>query len=307
MNTTMNRIFRRTLVAVTLAAAGAASANITFYTRENFGGQQMTVDRTVPNFADTRFNDRAQSVIVNEGQWEVCVDSDFRGACQVLGPGRYPDLAPWGARSVRCARRRCRAGVIIGAAGGLRQRATLYEGPNLSGRAFPLNGGFMDNLDGTGFNDRASSLRVESGYGSSAAMRIRRRMPDPARRLCAAAAWSQRPIVGSTDLERVSVQPESELGALSGCAAAPQRGAHPPREAIAVEFLRHIHAVPEFPRQDALLLPFAVARILSVRDVPQRDVVLEIRVGQREVLGVEQPVVDDAHALGQWETSRALT
>jgi hypothetical protein len=42
-------------------------------------------------------------------------------------------------------------------------RATLYEGPNLSGRAFPILDG-VTNLGRTGFNDRASSLRVESGY-----------------------------------------------------------------------------------------------------------------------------------------------
>jgi hypothetical protein len=42
-------------------------------------------------------------------------------------------------------------------------RATLYEGSNLSGRSFPVNDA-MPNLGRTGFNDRASSLRVESGY-----------------------------------------------------------------------------------------------------------------------------------------------
>jgi hypothetical protein len=42
-------------------------------------------------------------------------------------------------------------------------RATLYEGPNLSGRSFALNDA-MSNMGRTGFNDRASSLRVERGY-----------------------------------------------------------------------------------------------------------------------------------------------
>src|SRR5690242_8293165 len=41
--------------------------------------------------------------------------------------------------------------------------ATLYEGPNLSGRSYPLYD-TIRNLDTTGFNGRASSLRVESGY-----------------------------------------------------------------------------------------------------------------------------------------------
>jgi hypothetical protein len=42
-------------------------------------------------------------------------------------------------------------------------RAVLYEGPNMSGRAFPIQDA-VANLGRTGFNDRASSLRVESGY-----------------------------------------------------------------------------------------------------------------------------------------------
>ena len=44
-----------------------------------------------------------------------------------------------------------------------RGSATLFSGPNLSGRAFPLGGEGASNLDGL-FNDRASSLRVERGY-----------------------------------------------------------------------------------------------------------------------------------------------
>jgi hypothetical protein len=47
---------------------------------------------------------------------------------------------------------------------GRHARVVLYEGPNLSGRAFVVNSDYMRNLDGTGFNDRAESLRVEDGY-----------------------------------------------------------------------------------------------------------------------------------------------
>src|SRR4029077_13627570 len=43
-----------------------------------------------------------------------------------------------------------------------RASATLYSGPNLTGRAYVLGDG-VNNLDGR-FNDRASSLRVDRGY-----------------------------------------------------------------------------------------------------------------------------------------------
>jgi hypothetical protein len=165
----MNRTLRHSLLVVGMAVAGTASANVTFYQGENFAGREFTVSQTVSNFDRTGFNDRARSAIVNSGQWEVCVDADFSGGCQVLGPGRYPDLGGLASRvsSVRPVseagapgrgEHRSRPGSTSGA------RATLFEGRNLSGRSFSLGGGAMANLDGTGFNDRVSSLRVEAGY-----------------------------------------------------------------------------------------------------------------------------------------------
>ena len=38
------------------------------------------------------FNDRASSAVVNSGQWEFCVDFEYRGGCTVFGPGRSPRL-----------------------------------------------------------------------------------------------------------------------------------------------------------------------------------------------------------------------
>jgi hypothetical protein len=43
-------------------------------------------------------------------------------------------------------------------------RVVLYEGTNFSGRSYVLSGTTLRDLSGTGFNDRASSLRVEQGY-----------------------------------------------------------------------------------------------------------------------------------------------
>jgi hypothetical protein len=43
-------------------------------------------------------------------------------------------------------------------------RVIMYEGTNFTGRSFVINGGIVRNLDGTGFNDRASSMRVEQGF-----------------------------------------------------------------------------------------------------------------------------------------------
>lgn len=171
----MNRTFRHIFVVFGIAVASSASANITFYEGENFAGREITINQTVADFDRTGFNDRARSAIVNNGQWEVCGDANFSGGCQVLGPGRYPDLGALTGRvsSVRPASDAVASGhdgrgygggygSTQGGRGGA--RATLYEGTNLSGRSFQLAGRTMANLDETGFNDRASSLRVERGY-----------------------------------------------------------------------------------------------------------------------------------------------
>lgn len=42
------------------------------------------------------FNDRASSVVVERGQWEVCEDANFRGQCMVLRRGSYETLRGMG-------------------------------------------------------------------------------------------------------------------------------------------------------------------------------------------------------------------
>ena len=91
-------------------------------------------------------------------------------------------------------------------------RATLYEGPNLSGRAFPLNDA-VANLGRAGFNDRASSLRVESGYWifcSDSEFRGECRTFGPGE-YASSAGPQQRDLVGPADLELLSVRRQARL------------------------------------------------------------------------------------------------
>jgi hypothetical protein len=144
---------------------GDGQARVTLYDYINFGGREFAVDREISNL-DGMFNDRAQSMIVHSGTWELCADANFGGGCQNYSPGRYASL---GALSSRLSSLRPSSG---GAGGGSwgggggwggGSRAVLYEGANLSGRSFVVEN-YMPNLDGSGFNDRASSLRIERGY-----------------------------------------------------------------------------------------------------------------------------------------------
>ena len=84
------------IAAVGFAAALVAShaaAQVTFYEYEGFRGRMLTADRQLDNFAEIGFNDRASSIIVERGEWQVCEHAHFRGRCILLRPGQYPSLA----------------------------------------------------------------------------------------------------------------------------------------------------------------------------------------------------------------------
>ena len=69
---------------------------ITLYSRENFDGRAVTVDRTIGDLDRIDFDQRASSAIVQGGSWEICDDVRFGGRCLILRPGQYPSLAAAG-------------------------------------------------------------------------------------------------------------------------------------------------------------------------------------------------------------------
>ncbi len=122
----------------------------------------------------SNFNDRAESIIVRDGVWEVCTDAQFGGRCVRLQPGEYPNLQGIAepsasrrrarSRNIRLRRRLAAAGKAKPAATGGPARAVLYEGEDFRGRSFEIQRNVVRNLDRTSFNDRAASLRVYGGY-----------------------------------------------------------------------------------------------------------------------------------------------
>ena len=168
----MTRTLRHLVLAAGIALAVPAFAEVTFYEHDDFGGRSFTIDRPVQNFERFGFNDRASSAMVRRGTYEVCDDANFGGRCVTLTPGEYRSLSAMGLNdrvsSVRP------AGVVAGGPrydeqrrGGRRggARAVLFGRPNLEGRGFVLEGNeVVRNMERSGFNDRASSLRVERGY-----------------------------------------------------------------------------------------------------------------------------------------------
>lgn len=92
----MNAILRNALAVAAVAMSAQAAAEVTFYEREGFQGRSFTAEEQIGNFQRYGFNDRASSVVVIGGRWEVCEDAGFGGRCIVLRPGRYPSLTAMG-------------------------------------------------------------------------------------------------------------------------------------------------------------------------------------------------------------------
>ena len=166
---------------VLLTAGGAASAQIVLYEHDNFSGRSVQSTHSVSNLADNGFNDQASSVIVRNGRWQICSDAYFGGRCETLGPGEYGSLRSMGfndeVSSVRALGWTPDGGGGwgnnppkwggSGAGGGnwgSGARAILYSDYGLTGQAFVVAAAGINNLDWQGFNDKARSLRVESGY-----------------------------------------------------------------------------------------------------------------------------------------------
>jgi hypothetical protein len=67
-------------------------ALVELFMQPGFGGPRYTASQDVANLDGTAFNDRVESMTVNEGRWELCSDAGYRGRCIVVGPGRYEHL-----------------------------------------------------------------------------------------------------------------------------------------------------------------------------------------------------------------------
>ena len=144
-----------------VVVAPANVGSVTFFETEDFGGRRFRVEAPLPDFLAGRVSEQARSAVVEGHPWELCSGVGFRGGCQVLLPGRYPNLATFGGR-ISSARPSADPRVEVRPARP-RPAALLFAGPNLTGRAFALGGEGESNLEGL-FNDRAMSLRIERGY-----------------------------------------------------------------------------------------------------------------------------------------------
>jgi hypothetical protein len=158
---------RIALALATLALAATAHAQLTMFENDGFQGRRYDVQGAIENLANSGFNDTASSIIVRSGTWQVCADAYFRGRCITLKPGQYPSLNNMGMNDAVSSAREIGGwggAPPQGAAWGSGARAILYSEPGLRGRDFVIDNNVVRDLANSGFNDRASSLRIEQGY-----------------------------------------------------------------------------------------------------------------------------------------------
>ena len=154
------------LLSTALFAHAAANAGqVTLFSGPDMSGQEMTVRGDVTFLQN--FDDRAMSLVVHSGRWEVCFHPDFSGECRVYDAGQHRNLDRFNRQisSVREIdggrergqgrgrnrdRNRDQAGVM------------LFDGTDLRGRSVAVNGD-INTLVSLGFNDRAQSMTVRGG------------------------------------------------------------------------------------------------------------------------------------------------
>jgi len=184
----MKRLFA-TLVASTLLCQAAQAGELTLFEHHGLRGNQVTLRGDAPNFRDMGFNDKASSMIVRSGTWEVCEHKDFGGYCAVFRRGEYPDLERFN-NNISSARE-------VGVRGGWRDRdgdgrrddrdgwregeeerigherwrggeerrgesVVLFAGQRFEGDTLPVDGD-VRTLRDADFNDRAGSLVIRRG------------------------------------------------------------------------------------------------------------------------------------------------
>ena len=147
--------------------------SIELYGQPEFRGRTLKLDRDAATMQGTGFDDRASSVVVNEGTWQLCSDPNYQGTCRVFAPGRYADLGYGMAKQISSARlvRRYRDAPAVLSAGvqapeslspaGV-AKVILFNEPNFRGESLAVSG-VQGSLERAGFDNAAESMVVEGG------------------------------------------------------------------------------------------------------------------------------------------------
>jgi len=167
------------LSAALVAQVSAHAGEVTLFSGEGLRGRELNLRDGTTNLTQMGFNDRAESMVIYSGRWEICEHADFRGQCRVFEPGEYHSLSElgnnvsslrevaWGRRGDdRREERREERRFDHGGNGqpGMTMAAPviLFGGAGMRGRSLPLHTD-VANLTELGFNDQAESMTIQQG------------------------------------------------------------------------------------------------------------------------------------------------
>ena len=158
------------VAAAQLAGGPRGDRGVVLYDRTGLTGEAVQIDSEVRSLSDARFNDKASSIQVLGGRWEVCTNGNFGGRCEVIRNDVF-DLQTIGLNnnisSIRPAGRGGNGPRGDGPRGdrpGHNDGAPiiLYSQENFRGEARSFDGD-VRRLSSANFNDRARSVRVNRG------------------------------------------------------------------------------------------------------------------------------------------------
>ena len=149
-------------LAVLALPAALQAAPIELYEQARFQGMALGLDRANPNLADYGFDNKAQSIIVRSGSWELCTDAQFRGSCLVLGPGQHATLPPALLRALSSVRPKDAAVTDSAGTDASTAAVVLYDDGDFTGKSLAVNGP-LPSLGKLGMGDRVSSADVRRG------------------------------------------------------------------------------------------------------------------------------------------------
>lgn len=83
---------------------------VVLYSARDYQGASHGLDKSQPDVRADALQAAATSAVIENGQWELCDGTYFRGQCVTLGPGKYPSMEAVGlTHGVSSARREAEA------------------------------------------------------------------------------------------------------------------------------------------------------------------------------------------------------
>ena len=127
------------------------------YSDSGFSGEGLRIHGAEPDLARLRFNDRASSIVIQSGAWELCTDANFRGRCEIV------DVSTDRLNAYRLNDNRGNGhGNSRGRRGGWNAGLVLFPDSAQRGQGIEVQQDIPD-LSQYRFNDRASSFLVTGG------------------------------------------------------------------------------------------------------------------------------------------------